>query len=720
MHLSRNFLEKAGPDVMALSVLTHMRCGDLREASTLAEDAAHSPIRGSYGELNALAAVTLERAGSLDAALTYWGKALEAPDSRLKWLEAAMRAAWRMGTEEAAECAAKWQKLLENLYSEVPSLTFLLELEQHGWKGKGTLGIFDGQLRGWLWLDRDEKPSFECDTGSELNFSLTLRPTGEISGKRLYTVKEPIPQKEFGIALRDGNGDLIQGCPVWFSPPATAQRQNGPGASLTILIPVYGDRDATLACIASVLASRKKNRTETDIRVIWDCGNDQRLLLDLRRLAQKGKIRLFENPVNMGFLASVNRGMGQIKSGHILLLNADTLVHGDWIDRMMAIAARKGAATVTALSNNAELMAFPSKSTPGKIASLAQTRIMDKAAATLDPDESAIEIPTGVGFCMLITRAALNRIGGLDGTMLFRGYGEEVEFCLRARDAGMVNYGAFNVFVGHRGERSFGAAKQALAYQNNQVIFRKYPEHRQEYGLFLAGNAGKELRRKISLEVTKYLQKFLRLELRPWSQRELQPWKRDKEDSDRDRSAILFIKAGRKPRALLRIVAELPVADMEFDVVKERELLRNALQDLRFGQAANFLPYESALKLLEDIGISGPEAVEIPLVEGMPQLSAVETICAAPPISKEGWRGLCMLARENPATLFYVFDLDKLWAGVPRPANVYPLEQPSIAAVQNAKHFLLPDNFCDTPAWRQWLQRHGGKHLTFCKAASDG
>lgn len=721
MHLSRNFLEKAGSDAMALAILAYLNGGDTQHAAILAREAASDAERNSYSDLQGLAAVALEKCGEIPSALQHWDSALAGPGSKMKWIESALRFAWRAGTDEALSAGERWQKIIESLYSEVPTLQFLRELDQHGWKGKGSLGIKNGKLLGWLWLDTEEKPSLEIDESIRNEFNLILRAQGEIGGKRLYIVNEEAPQKECFLVIKDGSGKPVQGCPIFFSQPALVQSERKQDKRTTILIPVFGDREATLACIGSVLASRKKNRTATEILAIWDCGEDQTLLADLRKLAKRQKIRLIENQRNMGFLASVNHAMSMIKSGHILLLNADTLVHGNWVDRMVAIGEKKNAATVTALSNQAELMSYPSKEEPGIIESLSQTRIMDEAAATLDSEEAAQIVPTGIGFCMLITRRALTRIGGLDGNMLFRGYGEEVEFCLRARDAGMINYGAFNVFVAHRGERSFGQAKKMLAHQNNVVINEKYPEHRQEYRVFMAQDARKQVRQKISFELIKHLGDFDCLELRPWISRNLLPWKREKDPLKDEKSAVLFIKTGPRPEALLRLRAELPVTDMYFNLSEDQDSLNTALGSISFRKVLSYGLGEAALQQAHKAGIREYADVEGAPLERIPiMLGQAGKVLVAPPAGQAAWRQLCGVARANPETGFFVFNLDRLWDGAPRPANIHAVEEPIDWRKMNTEIFLIMDRFCDASSWRKVLQQDGASSLKFCTVALDG
>jgi hypothetical protein len=56
---------------------------------------------------------------------------------------------------------------------------------------------------------------------------------------------------------------------------------------------------------------------------------------------------------------------------------------------------------------------------------------------------------------MAISRAALNQLGLFDQELFGLGYGEENDFCMRARQAGWKNVLCDNVYVGHVGGSSF-------------------------------------------------------------------------------------------------------------------------------------------------------------------------------------------------------------------------------------------------------------------------
>jgi tetratricopeptide (TPR) repeat protein len=79
-----------------------------------------------------------------------------------------------------------------------------------------------------------------------------------------------------------------------------------------------------------------------------------------------------------------------------------------------------------------------------------------------------------VGFCLLIKRAVLEKIGGLD-ERFGRGNFEDDDFCLRARLAGFATVLARDCFVHHYGGRTFAACgiDFAASMEENWRLFRE-------------------------------------------------------------------------------------------------------------------------------------------------------------------------------------------------------------------------------------------------------
>ncbi|MBS0368548.1 MAG: glycosyltransferase [Proteobacteria bacterium] len=295
------------------------------------------------------------------------------------------------------------------------------------------------------------------------------------------------------------SGQLLQGSPLSFVPApvtfeagarerATGARKAQGHAALGIVIPVYGKLDLVSRCIDSVLASLPHNRCSAEIIVVDDASPDPALRKWLDRKAAAGRIRLLRNPFNLGFIGACNRGIAMVP-GDVLLLNADALVHGDWLDRLSAALYSAGdIASVTPWSNNGEISSLPDIGVAAPALDEAQlARVDDIVAAVRDAGLTAErELPTCCGFTMLMRRRVIDEIGGLDDVDLRRGYNEEVDWCLRARRAGYRHLLASGVFVAHSGTASFGDEKILRVVQNKAVLAARYPDHEMEYARFLS------------------------------------------------------------------------------------------------------------------------------------------------------------------------------------------------------------------------------------------
>lgn len=293
----------------------------------------------------------------------------------------------------------------------------------------------------------------------------------------------------------DEDGQGLAGSPLAFAPalpPLSAQntydKQETASAAVTILIPVYRGLQQVQQCLHSVLQSLAYNRTPVRVLVLDDAGPEPALAAWLQELQQAGQIELMRHPQNMGYLESVNLGLSFLRSRRaqddVLLLNADTIVHGDWVDRMRAgLYAAPDIASVTPWSNNGEISSFPQIGKSAPCPNPEQLAALDNAAAQLT--QAAQPVPACCGFCMLIRGSALAQTGGLDGSFLLRGYGEEVDWCLRATRHGWRHMLLPQVFVAHAGGVSFGAEKIYRVRQNRQALAARYPHYRHQYRHFL-------------------------------------------------------------------------------------------------------------------------------------------------------------------------------------------------------------------------------------------
>ena len=246
-------------------------------------------------------------------------------------------------------------------------------------------------------------------------------------------------------------------------------------ADVVVIIPVYKGYDETLRAIHAVLVARQMTRFA--LHVINDVTPDPRLETTLTDLAGKALFSYSRNEVNLGFVKSCNRGLKRFADKQIVLLNADAQVFGDWLDRMLAHAARDPAiATITPLSNNATICSYPVLNANNVVEPGMNAEALDRLAATCNAGRLS-DVPTGVGFCFFMSRASREAIGVFDEDAFGRGYGEENDFCLRAAKAGFRNVLAEDIFVYHAGEVSFATLVESEYGPGQKALLAKHPDY---------------------------------------------------------------------------------------------------------------------------------------------------------------------------------------------------------------------------------------------------
>lgn len=224
-----------------------------------------------------------------------------------------------------------------------------------------------------------------------------------------------------------------------------------------------------------------ENNTSTAHRltVIDDGSSDPRIwpwLCD--RLESWPHCRLLRNERNRGYPESVNRAAKSL-SGHVVLLNSDTEVPPGWLERLMAPILRDPTVgSATPFSNAATICSLPLINNDNPLLEGATTEAVDEILRLVRSDTAAIEIPTGVGFCMALSRHAIERVGLFDAEAFGRGYGEENDWCMRARRAGFRHLLVPNLFVHHHHGGSFPSTERTrLAREGLAKVARRYPEY---------------------------------------------------------------------------------------------------------------------------------------------------------------------------------------------------------------------------------------------------
>lgn len=244
-----------------------------------------------------------------------------------------------------------------------------------------------------------------------------------------------------------------------------------------VIIAAYRGLAETRRCIESVLRTRHLNRAFGKLVLIDDCSPEPLLRSYLEDVAGRtNDVVLLTNTANLGFVASINRGISVAGDRDVVLLNSDCEVCDNWLDRLALQAyADPKIATVTPFSNNATICSYPEVTEQPELPPGISLELIDQACMKANAGR-AVDLPTGVGSCMLVKRACLLEVGRFDEETFGLGYGEEVDFCQRAFKRGWRHVLAGDVFVFHAGGVSFGASKPERVAQAGAKLLRLHPD----------------------------------------------------------------------------------------------------------------------------------------------------------------------------------------------------------------------------------------------------
>lgn len=377
-------------------------------------------------------------------------------------------------------------------------------LAQHPQQIYVSAALRESRISGWAAWQKDTDPVLRLlweDKSSDIHLQPDPRhPLANITGKAAsFRLEWPEGADEV-VLETPGLRSFIAGSPLLncsrqtICPAALVRSENLP---LTVIIPVYADFAATKACLESILTPANLSDW---IRIVTvdDATPEPAIARMLDVFADRGLITLIRNQRNLGFVGSINRALRQITKGDVILLNADTIVPAKFAARLFAVAhSAPDIATVTPLSNNGEVTSFPVPFEANPLPSRDAIDRLDRTAAKVNAGQ-LVTIPNGVGFCLYIRRDCLARIGTLSEGVR-RGYLEDAEFCLRARQYGFRNVCAPSIYVAHAGGRSFRKEKRALVVSNLKAIDSAFPRYQTECAAFMAIDPLRPARNSIQL-----------------------------------------------------------------------------------------------------------------------------------------------------------------------------------------------------------------------------
>jgi len=183
-------------------------------------------------------------------------------------------------------------------------------------------------------------------------------------------------------------------------------------------------------------ALRRSTPSDLYELLVYDNASSDATASGLARLARDWpQLKVHRNEDNLPFAIAVNRGMQSARGRHMLWLNDDAIPSPGWMEGLLRAA--DSARDIAAAGPMTNYMAPPEQ----------KIRKRDQPAR-----DGIEEVPFLGGFCFLLKREAFERVGLLDERFVW-GW-EDMDYCLRLRQAGSRLVIARDVFVHHAGSQT--------------------------------------------------------------------------------------------------------------------------------------------------------------------------------------------------------------------------------------------------------------------------
>jgi N-acetylglucosaminyl-diphospho-decaprenol L-rhamnosyltransferase len=253
-------------------------------------------------------------------------------------------------------------------------------------------------------------------------------------------------------------------------------------SDLSIVILNYNTRDNLAACLRSIRAEGSTSLADppgplqAEVLVVDNASSDGSAEMVVSTFPWAALIR---SPRNGGFAFGNNQALRRAQGHAILLLNPDTSVAPGAIGALVQRLEEHPEAAVVGpkllrpdgTMHLACRRSFPTPSIAfyrlsGLSRLFPRSRRFGRYNLTFADPNQAMEVDSVCGACLLIRREAVERVGLLDERFFM--YGEDLDWCLRARQAGWTVRYEPSVTVQHQ----HGAASRKRALRTTFHFFR--------------------------------------------------------------------------------------------------------------------------------------------------------------------------------------------------------------------------------------------------------
>lgn len=213
-----------------------------------------------------------------------------------------------------------------------------------------------------------------------------------------------------------------------------------------IIIPVYNRPDLTTRCLKSIC---EHTRVPFNL-ILIDNNSDPETRDYLRSFTSVHEnVLLVRNEENVGWVKALNHGIRLSTSPFVCVMNNDTVVRtGGWLSKMIDIAVMED--------------------------DIGLVNPHFQAKRCVLPDWPFIEVDFCRGYCMLIKRYVIDKIGFFDESYGL-GYYDDDDYSVRAIRVGFRCVRASGVFVEHIGDSTFSdmfkKTKRLELHEKNKKLF---------------------------------------------------------------------------------------------------------------------------------------------------------------------------------------------------------------------------------------------------------
>ena len=286
--------------------------------------------------------------------------------------------------------------------------------------------------------------------------------------------------------LRRGSGGTCEHYTDAMSTFGSIAAENRPERpDVSIIVVSFNTREMTTECLRSIV--RETEESDYEVQVIDNCSSDGSLAAIEQEFRSDPRFLIESASSNLGFAAANNQLSRSSRGKYLLLLNPDTVIRDEAIDRLIRFAEANprngiwGGRTLFADGTLNPTSCWGPFTVWSELCAAFGLRAIFPKSVLFHPRgygtwqrDTVREVGVVTGCFLLIRREDWKRFGGLDPEFFM--YGEETDLCMRAIKDGMRPIVTPDAEIIHHGGASETMLlEKMIRLQDGQIrLFRRH------------------------------------------------------------------------------------------------------------------------------------------------------------------------------------------------------------------------------------------------------